>query len=446
VRVVVLSLLAIPAGGCTKPPGLPADMPTEQHRDQVRFYSIWLGGARVGTARESEVWSMTGVHLRREEKMLFLRGDTPMTMTTVIDIDADNTFVANHVRWTERNGEGARATERGAEANREESSGWSVSTGEHLAKAAVPAELVPLLVRRDGRFDGAVFLPARGFTSGAGHLEAIAPGRLVARLDLQAGAVVEATIDLADDGMPARIVDGDGVIARRVNESQAAEWFPAVDLVAATSVPIEGSPVGGRAHRIALVGDLALPAVPGQQARVSPTGVEVDLDASLAGDLPPPDAESDSSSPSSPKGSLARDRSSDIRALVAAVRMRITPDLGASRASSRDAAAATAGDCTTFALAYAALATERHIPTRIVTGLRVDDSAGAASGSSNASRLVRHRWAVSWTGTRWIAIDAAFGAVPAGGNLIGLAVHDADDAGLVAGEAALTQVRGAAWN
>ena len=40
----------------------------------------------------------------------------------------------------------------------------------------------------------------------------------------------------------------------------------------------------------------------------------------------------------------------------------------------------------------------------------------------------------------WIAVDAAFGAVPAGGDLIGLAVHDADDAGLVAGEAALTQV------
>jgi hypothetical protein len=52
---------------------------------------------------------------------------------------------------------------------------------------------------------------------------------------------------------------------------------------------------------------------------------------------------------------------------------------------------------------------------------------------------------VSWTGARWIAIDAAFGAVPAGGNLIGLAVHDADDAGLVAGEAALTQVRAASW-
>src|SRR5262249_8997700 len=100
----------------------------------------------------------------------------------------------------------------------------------------------------------------------------------------------------------------------------------------------------------------------------------------------------------------------------------------------RDATTATAGDCTTFALAYAALATRAGIPTRVVTGLRIDKD-----------RLIRHRWAVSWTGKRWIAIDAAFVAVPAGGNLIGLAVHDADDAGLVAGEAALTQVRAATW-
>ncbi|HEX5059444.1 MAG TPA: transglutaminase domain-containing protein, partial [Kofleriaceae bacterium] len=143
-------------------------------------------------------------------------------------------------------------------------------------------------------------------------------------------------------------------------------------------------------------------------------------DASLTGELP--------------AGPAHADRSNEIRALVAAVRSRITPDLAASPASARDAATATAGDCTTFALAYAALAAGRGIPTRVVTGVRIDNN-----------RLIRHRWAVSWTGTRWIAIDAAFGAVPAGGNLIALAVHDADDAGLVAGEAALTQVRAAAW-
>ena len=76
----------------------------------------------------------------------------------------------------------------------------------------------------------------------------------------------------------------------------------------------------------------------------------------------------------------------------------------------------------------------RGIPTRVVTGLRVD-----------GERLVRHRWAVSWTGRRWIAVDAAFGAAPAGGDLIGLVIHDADDAGLISGEAALTHIVAARW-
>lgn len=124
--------------------------------------------------------------------------------------------------------------------------------------------------------------------------------------------------------------------------------------------------------------------------------------------------------------------------LVRRVQQRIAPDLGAAIATPRDASTATAGDCTTFALAYAAVAQRSAIPTRVVTGLRVDHSSGG-------ERLARHRWAVSWTGTKWIAVDAAFGRVPAGGDLIGLAVHDADDAGLIAGEAALAQVRAAAW-
>jgi transglutaminase-like putative cysteine protease len=135
-----------------------------------------------------------------------------------------------------------------------------------------------------------------------------------------------------------------------------------------------------------------------------------------------------------PYGAFGKDRSREIANLVTAVRTRIAPDLAASPGSPREASTATAGDCTTFALAYASAASNRSIPTRVVTGLRVDNG-----------RLIRHRWAVSWTGKAWIAVDAAFGAAPAGGDLIGLAVHDADDAGLVAGEAALAQVRGASW-
>ena len=283
---------------------------------------------------------------------------------------------------------------------------------------AVPAELVPLIVRRDHHFAGAVFLPARNFINGTGRIDTVSRARMIARLVFDGGPVAEATIDLDPDGSPARVVDGEGVIEIRATPAQARATFPAVDLVAMTAVPITGT---RRASRLMLDGDLALPSVPGQAVTTSPRGVSIDLATTLPGDLP--------------EGIRGDDRIAEIRALVEHVRLRIAPDLGAATSSTRDAANATAGDCTTFALAYAAFATGRGIPTRVVTGLRVD-----------GDRLVRHRWAVSWTGRRWIAVDAAFGAAPAGGDLIGLAIHDADDAGLVAGEAALMQVRAAAWN
>ncbi|HEY5924266.1 MAG TPA: transglutaminase domain-containing protein [Kofleriaceae bacterium] len=437
--------VVIPAlAACARPPALPADVPGELPANQTRHYTIWLGGARVGTAVESEAWAKDGVRLRRDERMRFLRGDTEVELATAIVVDASPTLEARRVRWTERSGSEVGALGpltaasggdvRGAEAARTRDA-WQLSTGGTLVLQAVPAELVPLLVRRDGAFAGTVFLPARGFVAGTGRIDPVAPGRLVARLALDGGPVVEATIDLDADGTPTRVVDGEGVIAIRTTAEQASEPFPAVDLIAATAIPIAGTrrAQGTARTRLVLDGNLALPGVPGQLAHPAASGVAVELDAALAGSLP--------------AGAHHVDRSGDIRELVTAVRARITPDLGASPASARSAATATAGDCTTFALAYAALAERRAIPTRVVTGLRVElgDRNQAGSPGVGSGRLIRHRWAVSWTGTRWIAIDAAFGAVPAGGNLIGLAVHDADDAGLVAGEAALTQVRAASW-
>lgn len=406
-RIAVFAVLV----ACAHPTPQPADAPAALPANQTRHYTIWLGGARVGTAVESEAWTQGGVRLRRDETLRFLRGDAQVELATAIIIDADPALVARHVRWTERG-----ADERGAEAARTRE-GWQLSTGGTLAMQAVPAELVPLLVRRDGAFAGTVFLPARGFLAGSGRIDPVTPGRLVARLALDAGPVVEATIDLDRDGAPARVVDGDGVIAIRATAEQAAAPYPAVDLIGATAIAIAGA---SHAGHIVLGGALALPAVPGQRAQPVADGVDVALDTDLPGALPP--------------GPSYSDRTAEIRTLVASVQSRITPDLAATPASPREATTATAGDCTTFALAYAALAARRAIPTRIVTGLRVD-----------GDRLIRHRWAVSWTGARWIAIDAAFGAVPAGGNLIGLAIHDADDAGLVAGDAALTQVRSASW-
>src|SRR5262249_25320218 len=83
-----------------------------------REYTIWLGGARVGTATESEVWSERGVALRRSERMRFLRGRTEIELATVIDIDADSQLAARSVTWTESSGRETRGARAGAGASR----------------------------------------------------------------------------------------------------------------------------------------------------------------------------------------------------------------------------------------------------------------------------------------------------------------------------------------
>ena len=418
---LAIALAALVA--CARPPApdvapRESQVPHEPPGDRVRRYTIWLGGARIGTAVETEAWSAAGVTLARAESLRFLREETPVSIETAIEIAADAALVPARVAWTGTPGGRATAIRGPA--------GWTVDgDARRTLPDAIPAELVPLLARRDGRFAGRVFLPARAFVVGEVRIDPVAPRRLIARLQA-GGAVTESTIDVDADGSYARIVDGDGVIAIRATAAQAAEPFPLVDLIAATAIPIAGAP--GPERHLVIAGDVALPAVPGQAAGAHPGGVELALSPRLAGDLPPPPL-------SSPPGAAPPpDRTPAIRALVAQVRARIEPDLAAGPAFAAAAPAATAGDCTTYALAYAAHAARAGIPTRVVTGFRVD-----------GDRLVRHRWAVSWTGRGWIAIDAAFGAAPAGGDLIGLAVHDADDAGLVAGAAALARLRGAAW-
>jgi hypothetical protein len=393
---VVHRTLLLVIAGCAVHAPPPAPAAPEPPRDRERHYTIWLGGARVGTAIEREIWSADGVRLVRDETLAFFRGDAPVRLATRIEIDADRALVPIRVSWT--SAPAAPATRTRAELG-----------------DAIPAELVPLLVRRDGGFAGRVVVPARGFLAGAGRIQEVQPGRFVAQLALDGGAVAEATLDFDRDGDLARVVDGEGVIAIRATAAQASAAFQPVDLIAATAIPIAGPP-----SRTLVVDASAIPGVPGQLARPIDGGMAVELSAELPGEL----------------ALLApgRERTRDITALVRAVRRQITPTLAAGAGSPRIAERATAGDCTTFALAYAALAAARGIPTRLVTGLRVD-----------GPRLVRHRWAVSWTGRAWIAVDAAYGAVPAGGDLVGLAVHAADDAGLVAGEAALARIRSAAW-
>ena len=309
--------------------------------DAERYYAIWLGGAQVGTAHETEAWSHAGVALQRTEAMRFRRGDALVELSTTIDITADPALAASRATWTERS-HGVRRGEAVRDAR-----GWLViddSGARRLPDGAVPAELAPLIVRRDGQFAGPVFLPARGFVGGAGRGRSARCGRLVARLALDAGAIAEATIDLGDDRMPVRVVDGEGVIATRITAADAERPFAPVDLIAATSVPLAGRP----SHRIALDADLTIPALPGQaQQRGTdgadgPGGIVLELSPELRGGLPP--------------GPRGPDRTREIAALVARVRARIAPDLAAHTGTPQSAAAATTGDCTTFALAFTALA------------------------------------------------------------------------------------------
>jgi hypothetical protein len=358
----------------------------------ARDFTLWLGGARIGTAHETETWSADGVRLVRTESVRYLRGGATVALATTIAIDADRQLAPSRVEWIERG-----PTTRRAEAERTPF-GWRVrgdATPSDLPAAAIPAELAPLIVRRDGAWHGPLFLPAQGFIGGDGDEAPIAPRRLVARIAF-AESAAEATIDLGADGLPVRVVAGDGAIEVRASAEQANAPFVSVDLVAATALPIDGE----RGRRIELVtdGTIALPT-----------------------DEPP-------APPSA-------DRRREIDRLVARVRARVAPDLGAGPTTASAAATAAAGDCTTFALAYAALAATAGIPTRIATGFRLDDT-GAAP------RLVRHRWAISWTGHAWIAVDAAFGAA---GDLHAVAIGEPTDAGLLAGEAALAHVRGARW-
>ena len=124
------------------------------------------------------------IKTRPDGQQEIYRGDTPVVITTTIDIAADRALVPSRVTWVERSGR-----ERRGEATRDPVRGWTIHVGANLEDtlaiadpAAIPAELAPLVVRRRGSFAGPVFLPARGFVVGHGTIELVAPDRLVARL------------------------------------------------------------------------------------------------------------------------------------------------------------------------------------------------------------------------------------------------------------------------
>jgi hypothetical protein len=410
-------LVVLAASACAAPRTVGPDVSDAPAppRDAIRYYTLWWHGERIGSAVEEERATRSGIHLERRERVVVRRGDQLSATELVIAIDADAALRATAVTATLRDG----ATERLGRAERSPD-GWRITVdGEPPRTApadAEPSELVPLIVRRDGGFTGAVLLPGRGFAIARGRVEREGPDRYRASITTELGALEAAiTVDGAGDAVV--VAAADGVVARRASAAEVARRFAPAEAIAAGALAVTGA-VGVRDTvdlRIAAITRGAPPPLPGQRVRVGDDGWRVALDAALPGALPPGRGTADVTA---------------IAALARRVAADITDDLGAS--ATGDPRHAVAGDCTVHALAFAARAGDAGIDTRIVTGYRLD-----------GDHLIRHRWALAWTGAAWIAVDPTFGEAPAAPRLLGLAVHGVSSAELALADAAFAGTGGA---
>jgi hypothetical protein len=177
--------------------------------------------------------------------------------------------------------------------------------------------------------------------------------------------------------------------------------FDPPEVVDATAIPVKGT-VDEDATEVSLaiapMPDAPPPALPGQAVKVDAGRWGVVLAPGLAGDLA--------------DAAGTTDRTDDIVELVRTTDTRLEEDLAVTVHSMEASRRATAGDCTTHALLFAALAADAGVEVQLVTGFRLD-----------GERLVRHRWAIAWTGSAWLPVDPTYGEAPARSFLLGLAVH-----------------------
>jgi Transglutaminase-like superfamily len=398
---------ARPAIGPPSPPSAPLRVAVE------RAYLLSWRGARVGDARERETWDAGGVVLDRRERIRVRRGGHLVETDAAIEVRADRALAPSSVTWRED----ADGSIRAGRATRAGDGRWRIEVDGEAARpapaAAIPEELVPLRVRRDGGFRGPVLLTGRGFMLGDGRVVRTGPGRLRAEIATRAGALrAEIATDRAGD--PLRIVESDGVVARRADPAELAAGFDPPEVVDGVALPVRGAMPAGRVI-LALRGVARTPppGLPGQRVAADGDAWRVVLDPTEPGELAPEPA--------------TADRTPAIRALAAAVADQIRPDLAGLARTEDEARDARAGDCTTHALAFAARAADLGIATRIVTGWRLD-----------GGRLVRHRWDVAWNGAAWLAVDPSYGEAPAAPRLIGLAIGGPGAADLALADLAFT--------
>jgi len=384
-RAIVLVGIAACGGATAARPRDDLDAP--RARTLERGFTLAWRGARIGDAREREAWDAGGVTLERHESIRVRRAGALAITETSIAIHADRALVADRVTWREEHSDGPTRMGRATR----ELDGWRIELdGEAARRAggdAVPEELVPIVVRERGAFDGEVMLTGRGFAVAHAEIVVRRPSSVVRiRVD---GAELSATVTLDQNGDPLRIAASDGVVAARADDATIAQPFDPPEVVDGAAIaldraaPADRSPITIVLHGVTRAPP---PAMIGQS-------IAADGDTWTI-TLAPIDARDD-----------------QLRSLAHAI------------------FAADDGDCNAHAVAFASRAS---VPAKLVTGWRVD-----------GARLVRHRWALAQIGDRWIPIDPSYDEAPAAPRLIGLAITDDTAAGLALGDLAFSGTDGA---
>jgi hypothetical protein len=386
--VVVVLFAACGAGGPKPTPSEGVDLEARERGE--RWYRLSWHGSPVGWAVERETRAM----IERVEHVEVLRGGTLAVTDLTIQIDVGPDLVPLELRVTKKES----GDETVVRAVRDEN-GWRRAgrDGKPFASAdAVPSELVPAMVRARGAFAGPVILSGWDLAVGDGVVIPAGEKRLAARTVVGERAI-DAAIELDMHGNTERVVDSTGTVEYRMDEAGATAAFEPIDVIEAGAIPLSDTTVPIELS-LDPRGTPLPPALPGQRVVADAGRWTITLDPNEPGALP--------------AGSKAAEPvDAEIIDIAAGVHETIAPSFARNTATS--------GDCTAYAVAFAAYAGMAGIPTKIVTGFLVD-----------GSKLVRHRWNVAWTGTRWMTVDASQAGLPS--PRLGIALSDDSIPGLTA--------------
>lgn len=348
------------------------------------YYLTWQG-KRIGEARERFHRSASGVRIIRSEEIRVRRGGVLVESETEIVIHADKNLHATRVELRAQAG----AVVRTGHAVRADDGGWVIALeGEAVRRApadAVPLELVPYIVGREGSadFQSKVLLAGYGFAVTDMNL-AHQGNRGTAVLKTQWGDI-ETSLVLGKNGTLMSAATG-STGSVRVGAARLKEKFSAPELPGQSAIPVRGT---GNVLVVENAVRQPPPAIGGQSISLRKNGWRIQFD-----DQP------------------AR-VSKQIASLTREVDSLLKDAHDAPGAGAGDALELGRGDCTAHSTLLVDLAAEQGIEAKLVTGFRLD-----------GKNLFRHRWVAVRQGQSWVQVDPTFGEAPVTpGNHLALAVH-----------------------